>query len=199
MVRSFEQCAQECADTWFAKEAAFVADLASADTSRRLTALQRAAGHFKIARTMPTAYDVGLGRPRLAPVLELLDEPQLRNVTAAGLADSVGFVRRRLADAYHKADLLSAATKFLWLMNRDVAVIFDSQARTALASPPGDYEAYLARWRQRFEASMTEIKAACLRAASAPQGAGVRGLAGETWFPMRVFDIRLWYEGNARP
>src|SRR5687767_5617760 len=116
MIKSYEHCALECADTWFAKEEAFVAGLASSDVSNRLAALCGAAVHFRIARTMERKYNVDGNprRPRLAPVLEILEDPSLSEVTAESLAETVRLVRRRLAAAYHQ-DLLSPATKFLWL------------------------------------------------------------------------------------
>ena len=111
---------------------------------------------------MLTAYDVGRGQPRFAPVLAILDDVFLRSVTTDRLPSAVDFVRKRLGVAY-KRDLLSPATKFLWLLHRNVAVIFDSQARKALAAPENNYDAYLDRWRNRYRASLPDIEAACVR------------------------------------
>lgn len=204
MIKSYEHCALECADTWFAKEEAFVAGLASKDVSNRLAALCRAAGHFKIARNFPKEYDVDRGLERLEPVLQILDDPGVREVTAENLADTVRLVRRELAAVYDR-DLLSAATKLLWLRHQNVSIIFDKQARVALGTPKGDYEGYLTRWRDRYQADLPEIKGASLSVCATNHTAtnltkvcdsDIRAIVGRAWFHMRVLDIRLWYEGN---
>jgi hypothetical protein len=106
-------------------------------------------------------FDVDLGRERLAPALSILGAARFRNVTAANLAVVVGVLRRRLGEAYGDRDLLSAATKFLWLHNRDSTIIFDSRARAALGTPPGDFDAFLKSWRRECRRNEAAIRDAC--------------------------------------
>jgi hypothetical protein len=161
MTTSIPACAREYAKYWISKERAFVAALASGDYAVRLQALQRAAGYFRVARTMRLAYDVGRGQERLGPALAVLQEAPFQRVTAANLSETVGLLRRRLGEVYGDRDLLSAATKLLWLLHRDAVVIFDSQARVSLRTAPGDYDAYLASWRLEFAKAEPDIRQAC--------------------------------------
>jgi hypothetical protein len=205
MVANFERCAVEGAMSWFAAEGPIIEDLGSKDRSRRLVALCRAAAIFRVARTMPTAHDVGQGRPRLSPVLDVLDDARFRRVAADDLVATVRVLRQRLAAAYHRADLLSPATKFLWLLHRDVAIIYDEQARAALGTPRADYDTYVDRWRDRYDATVNKVRRACLSSRTAGiltrslvsvPPSRVRALVREPWFHMRVFDIRLWHGGK---
>jgi hypothetical protein len=207
MAITLRKCALEGLESWLTHEAAIVADLSSQDIPRRLAALRRAAGRFRIARTMPTAHDIGRGRARFAPVLQILDNPRFRRVTPGDLVDTVGVLRHGLADAYRKSDLLSAATKFLWLLHREVAIIFDSQARTALRTPRADYRAYVDRWRQRYMASIDSIRSTCVDSCTVATAlrrlrpnvaqSAVEAIMREDWFHMRVFDIHLWHAGRS--
>lgn len=137
-----DDCAREYGGSWTKNEHAFVTALADSDTQQRLAALQRAGGYFKSARCFKRTYDVGVGLPRLQPVLEGLDRLALGAVTEHPLGSVVRDLRRDLGRPYGNRDLLSAATKFLWLLRRDVVIIHDSQVRLALKAPQGDYEAY---------------------------------------------------------
>ncbi len=137
-----------------------MSDLESCDQALRVSALQRAAGYFKVARTMPVAYDVGRGFDRLAPALAILDEAEFRQVETDSLRGAVQSLRRRLARAYGRKDMLSAATKFLWLMHRPVVVILDSQARAALGTPDGDYDSYLDHWYEGFASNVSKVREA---------------------------------------
>jgi hypothetical protein len=147
------------------------------------------------------AYDVGVGLPRLKPVLDTLDRVQPESVTDATLHSIVNELRRELGRAYGGRDLLSAATKFLWLRHRDVVLIYDSQARLALNTPSGDYGNYLRRWRSEYSLSKPRVIDACERLLQARQlgvlvRAEVNGYAASEWFRRRVFDVYLWEKGK---
>jgi hypothetical protein len=60
-IRSFPYCAKRYSGSWSRNERPLFKGLADADRSRRLEALQRGAGYFKIARNFRTAFDVGEG------------------------------------------------------------------------------------------------------------------------------------------
>src|SRR5207249_351018 len=124
--------------------------LASNDRTQRLPAVRRAAGYFKVARNFPKAFDIERGFQRLAPVLEILESYRSRPVTTETLGGIVETARHDLGAAYGGKDLLSAATKFLWLLHKDPVVIFDSQARIALGAPSTDYPGFLKVWHDGY-------------------------------------------------
>ena len=201
---SIQRCAREYGAYWFSKERELVAAVSSDDGARRLQGLQHAAGYFRVARTMRTAFDTGRGRKRLAPALAVLQQAPFRTVTSANLTDVVSSLRHRLGRAYGDTDLLSAATKLLWLFHRGSVVIFDSQVRTTLGTPNGDYEQYVSSWRREFSKVEGRIRQVCsgleatsfsLACAVRPSPSQVREAARGRWFRMRVFDLHLWHLG----
>lgn len=196
-----DDCALQYANIWTLKEAPLVFALAEVDANTRREALCRAGGYFKIARSFQVAYDVDRGIPRFQPVLDALDRIPVESVTDATLRKVVGRFRRELGRPYGNRDLLSAATKFLWLRHRDVVVIHDSQARLALNAPYGDYGDYLERWHSEYDIQRPAITNACERLEQKPKrvAADVRreiaAHASSDWFARRVFDIYLWNKG----
>ncbi len=189
------------AEVWTHKERGFVDGLASTDPLRRLKAICDAGGYFRISRSLEVAYDVGVGLPRLKPVLNTLDRVSPESVTDATLRTVVGELRREIGRAYGGRDLLSAATKFLWLRHRDIVVIYDSQARLALGAPSGDYDNYLERWRSEYSRVKPKVIDACKRLLQARQledsvRAEVNAHGASEWFRRRVFDVYLWERGG---
>jgi hypothetical protein len=118
----------------------------------------------------------------------------------------VGSLRRQLGALYGGKDLLSAATKFLWLLRGDPVIIFDSQARAALGTPYANYEAFVERWCEEYIHYADAIRKACDSLPRSPDLAADRGACSERarvgvdheWFRHRVFDIHLWNVGAAR-
>jgi hypothetical protein len=165
-----------------------------------LQSIRDAGGYFRISRSLRTAYDVGIGLPRLKPVLDALDRIPDGGVTDATLLKVVSDLRRDIGKPYGNRDVLSAATKFLWLRHRDVVIIHDSQARLALGAPVGDYASYLDRWRELYSRIARDVTEACDRLKTAQFSAPAARLEAEAdvsseWFKRRVFDIYLWKAG----
>ena len=204
--RALNHSAKRYAEYWERRERAFVESLADGDEGARLLALQRAAGYFRIARNFPKAFDIGRGFTRLAPVRDLLHATLHRLVEPQSLGPTVESLRHELGALYGGRDLLSAATKFLWLLHGDPVIIFDSQARIALVTPHANYDAYVERWRDAYTQYAHAIRAACdsLPRASGlaadPKARSERARAGidHEWFRRRVFDIYLWNLGGAK-
>jgi hypothetical protein len=201
---SHQASAGAYADKWFRSERQIVRDYMTTERALRTAALQRAAGYFKIARNMPRKYDTAVGLDRLGPVLSILEEPEYSAVDAASLRDRVRSLRRRLAVAYGGKDLLSAATKLLWLSHKSAVIIFDSQARAALGTRAGDYEAYLDQWHIGFAVAREEVLGACRVLAERQPDAALgisreewKSTVLEEWFMMRVFDMQLWQPQRA--
>ncbi len=186
-----KQSAVQYAEFWKKSERGFVSGLTSRNQETRRTSLARAAGYFKVARNFKLEFDERRGLPRLAPALEILDDFRATPLTGESFVAAVTSVRRRFAVAYGKNDLLSAATKFLWLMHQHPVVIYDTNVRDALGSPDGDYGLYLQLWDQRYEQHAAEI----LRATKAL--ARTTDVPADTeWFRRRVLDIHLWNIGR---
>ena len=191
----FGQCATQYAKYWADRERPAYEGLRQSGRSRRLRALQGAAGYFKIARNFRLAFDVRLGRERLAPVLAILEEFRAPRVTASRLAATVTALRTRLGVAYGGGDRLSAATKFLWLLHREPVVIFDSRARRALRAPAGDYSAYLELWHAGYSENKQAIAAGCSALSKQPSAVALVDTIDQEWFRQRVYDIHLWNSG----
>jgi len=203
---ALQRSATQYAHYWLRKERSVVEALADGDEDTRRTALQRAAGYFRIARNFPRAFDVGRGLTRLAPVHALLRAPSLRRLDRDNLTEVVDSFRHQLGGLYGGKDLLSAATKILWLTHGDPVIIFDSQARIALGTPYANYDAYVDAWRDAYMSYAVAIRRACSsiprdRAlAPDPDALSERARVGvdHDWFRHRVFDIHLWNVGAAK-
>jgi hypothetical protein len=195
-IRSFASCAKRYARTWSRGERPIFEGLASADRRHRLEALQKGAGYFRIARNFHKTFDVGIGLERFAPVLEALEPFRSSALGPDTLCATVAALRVGLGADYGGGDRLSAATKLLWLLRRDPAIIYDSQARLALGAPVGNYERYVELWRRGYRESRLAIRETC--AALPSNGVNtvpfLRGTAPE-WFRQRVYDIYLWSAG----
>jgi hypothetical protein len=181
--------------------------LLASERTIRLAGVQKAAGYFRIARTMRRAYDLERGLERLAPALETLEHPRFRRVSADNLLSIIARLRTQLGEAYGNRDLLSAATKLLWLIHPEHVLIFDSQARIALGTPIGDYGAFVGSWRFAFQKDEPAIGSACaelvgmhqhLLCAPTVSPRQLKDLSNESWFKMRVFDIYLWHVGGLK-
>lgn len=96
---------------------------------------------------------------------------------------------------------MSAASKIMWMHDRDKTLIFDSRARTALDRmratketklPARDYQTFYARWEARYGRVKTDIKNTCddMRVLNG------HDVLGEEWFRRRVFDAWLWDAGG---
>ena len=180
--------AKRYAKVWMDLEKPLARDLGAADRATRLDALQRCAGHFRIARNFGTSFDIGRGIPRLDPVLSIID-PLRAPLRADQLFDVVELTSQRLAGAYGKRGLLSAATKLLWLIHKDPVIIYDSQVRAALRVPSGDYRCYVSRWHSLYSRHASGVRTATslMRGSGAP--------FDREWFRRRVFDMYLWAKG----
>ncbi len=190
------------AKVWALKERRFVDGLASTDPAIRVQAISDAGGYFRISRSLRTVYDVAVGLPRLKSVLDALDRIPGSSVSDATLARCINELRREIGRPYGNLDVLSAATKFLWLRHRDVVVIHDSQARIALGAQVGNYADYLDRWRAEYSLLAPKVTNACERLQTARKLGDLVALEAKThstdeWFKRRVFDIYLWKKGGS--
>ena len=100
---------------------------------------------------------------------------------------------------------LSAASKLLWLSQRNPVVIMDSRAKTALHNlghnfGNGDYEGYYNCWRDEFNCRNIELKKAVkklsdIKIFTSSWNRTIKELKQdliEEWFIERTFDLFLW-------
>jgi hypothetical protein len=195
-LRAFHKFAKQYSGYWFKAERHLFEGLASGDQRRRLEAIQKGAGYFRIARNFRKKFDIDRGLARLAPVLGILEQFRSSELTTDTLCETIALLRAQLGAGYGGGDRLSAATKLLWLLRRDPVVIYDSQARSALCGRAGDYAEYVERWRSGYAEHKNAIGEACA-ALSRPDSnttTSSRETAQE-WFRQRVYDIYLWRLG----
>lgn len=188
---SFPRAAADFALQWHSKECGAFYGLAASDRDTRLQALKVAAKHFVIARNFPLAFDTKVGKARFAPALDVLDPLRRTTPTSDSMCEVVAVFAHELGDRYGERQLLSAASKLMWLCHRSPVIIYDSRARKALRAPAGDYATYVHLWRDRYARDADEIahaSAELARDQNIPD-------AIHDWFRHRVLDLRLWHEG----
>jgi hypothetical protein len=194
---TFVESARDYVERRLRKEQHLLAEFASADRARRLAGLKEASGYFRISRSFALRFDLERGLDRLAPVLEVLDRIDQKSVNDNTLTEVVRSSRHEIGLSYGRTNLLSAATKFLWLGHPDVVIIHDSQVRAALGAESGDYDAYVELWRAEYARRRADVDAACNALADQPGQIGeeVRSIARDEWFRRRVMDLVLWNAG----
>jgi len=157
----FKYCALHYLNQWISQDRHLVRALARGDRRERLDALNRTAFLYRVARTLPDKHDVGRGLQRFEPVLRILEREPAAAVRGTALLPSIKRVATLISRAYNGKRVLSPTTKFLWVRFRSPVVIYDSQCRQALGTPPGDIDTYYDRWREEFVRRLPEIDAAC--------------------------------------
>ena len=201
---SLEYCSLHFAEYWFGTEKAITNKLKSPDRNLRLKALANGASYFRVARTLPRAADVNLGKPRYGPLLCILEDADHQWREGQEMTSLVDRVRNAIGGVYGGSPL-SAASKFLWLLNKDPFVIFDSRARRHLGTPEGEYEKFVAKWEESYSSLRDTIRrASCslstmrlyLSAGQSLTDDKVAETVHQEWFARRVHDIYLWEAGD---
>lgn len=188
---------------WLISEKALYDELWSSGKIPRCTGLWLAklVRHFDLSRNFPkSGKSDGKEVPegvRFGRYVKIVEE-------AAKITNRIDSVTC-LATAFGKLDrhnyLLSAASKIIWMYDRDNTLIFDRRVRTALDRmrepnetklPDRDYEKFSARWEGQYKLVRADIVKACR---------GMRlncehDVLQEKWFHRRVFDIWLWDAGG---
>jgi hypothetical protein len=195
---TFAYCAARYLDLWARKES----DLCARLRSPTAKSIRDALAHFNVSRGFP-----GIARPNIgAKVAELLVQHD-RHVSPK----TAPLLVQEFASALEKLgydNLLSAASKLLWLRSRSPFLIVDSRAVRALKTrgpsfEKKDYASYAKSWRVAYSKHEFEISKALtglprfvqFTAAAHLGRAAVAGLVREPWFAERTFDQYLWLVG----
>jgi hypothetical protein len=202
---NFNYWALHYLNLWLSKDRKFCEALEGDDEAAKLHALTEAAAFYRVARNLPKAHDVDKQILRYKPVLDVIDALTPITFQEPQLISSIMEVRSQISQRYGDRGVTSLTTKFLWLKMKSPIVIYDSQARKALGTKPGDIPAYYSRWREQFNSFCDEINAACASlprvheysaAANVPTPQYIQGIASQPWFKERVFDVYLWSLGS---
>ena len=168
----------------------------------KLDTLKKAAGHYKVARSLTLNDEKKADTNRYQPVLD-----QLNDISHQDLKENVvGYTNRivgNLEDAYGKK-LLSATTKFLWLKFRSPNYMYDSQAFDTLrerskALKVRDLEAFRQAWDLSYNECEADIKQACKKLIDVRlyafdpiiEDEYFEKIVQEEWFYHRVHDLYL--------
>jgi hypothetical protein len=221
---------------WWQYDADFVSRL-SAGYSFRRECLVEAASYYQVVRSFNKKRG-DAGSPRMTNALDILDRAFAEvngSITQENVDTLVTSLAREFRKVYpppprkekqrsevkHKKNaqqikkeapgLISAASKFLWLLHKTPVVIYDDRACRCLNSLAGaqfsteDYSAYRAGWNVQFKQFEPDILSACsgltnLETFAPDEEAktSLRSQVGERWFLERVFDKFLWWNGKQR-
>jgi hypothetical protein len=219
---------------WWQYDADFVSRLAPGKTSRR-ECLVEAATYYQVIRSFSEKREDSES-PIMTKALQILDETVVRvnrTITHDNVDTLVTGLAKELRTAYppptrqiqeildsankKKAQnikkeapgLISAASKFLWLLHRAPVVVYDDRACRCLNGLGGtrfsteDYTAYRAGWHAQFEHFESDILQACGELGALESFApgddakgSLKSDVSEQWFRERVFDKFLWWNGK---
>jgi len=189
-------------DYWFHYDRANFDDLQHDDPEIRRQALVRIATQYGVHRNLPVEAENGYARLQLAcDLLEDICAAQFENHYERVIAFT-----GQLHDVYG-ADVLSAASKFLWHKTRSPIILYDGRGVGCLREmgyviADGDYNVFVDQWRRVYRQFSRSIIAACRDLENVIQyswnldmiTANVTAeLAEEEWFRERVFDFMLWH------
>lgn len=173
----------------------------SALRSDDLPIVRRWMAFYRIARNFPGLGDDNVLRDLLFDVLEATRRIEHAGTQESQLVQEV----QRIAANHGQNQLISSASKLLFLACPERGVIYDRNARTALGlRQQATYERYVLAWKTSLAECKPQIEGAIQRCLQLPDEAfplylasssSCRSALREPWFVRRVFDIYLWHTG----
>ena len=173
----------------------------SALRSDDLPIVRRWMAFYRIARNFKDLGDDNVLRTLLVDVLA-----GTRRIERAGAQENQ-LVRevQRIAASHGPKQLISAASKLLFLACPETGVIYDGNARAALGLPhKAPFEDYILVWNTALAECKPQIEGAIQRCLELPgeafplhlaDSSSCRSAMSELWFHRRIFDIYLWHVG----
>ena len=211
MEPSIEYCSLAYLNMWLRDEQELIETLKTRDQDdrdKKLKALQRFAGFYRIARNLSLKdefKDEIKGIERYCGVFVILNNISKEKVKE-DVPAAVAEVSEKLGKVFKNQNFISAASKFLWLMFQSPVKIYDNQARQALClKGRPDYSKYFERWKIEFDKKRVDIENACQKLSgdylyAEPSKLAkeeyIKKISSEKWFHERVFDIYLWKKGG---
>jgi hypothetical protein len=201
---TFEYCSLHYLNQWLTHDKDYCKVLSTGSNEEKLSVLKKAGSFYKIARNLPTKYDVKKSIPRYQPVLEILDAVD-KTQFQCDLINKILEIEREISKNHGRRNVLSLTTKFLWLKVQKPIIIYDSKARISIGTKHGDLEQYYVEWTKSFKKHKENIKEVCaqlseLNLYAIDQAAGtkkyIKDISSKVWFHERVYDIYLWHNSN---
>ena len=203
MVPTFEYCAARFLDHWVRNEDRHVRALRQPTTS----AIRSSLAYFKVSRGFTGIEE----NPNVASTVQELILVHSRQLTARTSIARVEELATAFQNELKLDNLLSAASKLLWLRCQSPVVIYDSRAVRALKRlghplKQRAYGPYHDAWQETFEEHRNEIAAAAsalpsisrFTAAAGRSKAQIDQLVNNAWFLERVLDQYLWIVGEPK-
>ncbi len=203
-VQNFEYCSYHYLNQWLTHDRNYRLILNSNDKEKKLAALKKAGGFYRIARNLPREFDEKKGLVRYQPVLNILDltsQDQFKENPIKKIRE----IQNKISKRYGNRNVLSLTTKFLWLKIKQPILNYNSRARIAVGSKNGDLDDYYIKWKNDFRKHLTRIEEICCKLPDlhmyvVDQEVGtkeyIKEVSSKPWFHERVFDIYLWNKGN---
>jgi len=185
--------------------------------NRRLAVLKDVLVYYRVIRGFAKKHERGV---RFAPLLEILATEEKSIKSRDDAIDRVkGFTN--LLNRHYRKELLSAASKLLWLIHKSPVVILDSRVAHSLKhsdTSKNTYEIYVKKWQEEFQRCQPGITKACdelvdeipfsfagTSCSVCSDGACRAHLRDEVqllvkagWFHERVFDKYHWMRGRKK-
>jgi hypothetical protein len=203
-LKNFRFFAMRYLKDWWAGDRRFVTGLLpSPRRAERRTCLRDAATYYKVIRNFKRIK----GEERLDGALTALDEVS-QPITDDTVDSAVEGLATALQSIYGM-NVISAASKFLWLRHQSPVVIYDDRAIQCLRScgchfGQCDYSGYRREWRRQFFGQEPAIREACadlprVKEFALPHPTPDKefgNLIGCRWFHERIFDTFLWWNSR---
>lgn len=203
-LENFRFFAMHYLNDWCLDDHRFVSGLQPTnDTATRLEHLREAASYYKVVRNLKTIEE----KERLSGALTAIDS--ISPPTSDEAVDPAVNALAAALQSIYGMNVISAASKFLWLRYRWPVVIYDDRAIQCLRASGCrigmcDYGGYRREWKRRFAEREVVIREACAElervkdfslASWVPEG-NFRDITSARWFHERVFDKFLWWNAG---
>jgi hypothetical protein len=205
MQTNLKYCAQHYLNQWIVYEQALHSRLSDGNSVELLPALDDAVKFFQVARNLPRKFDVGQGQERYEPLLREFTRLPKAPVAESDYVGMVSQFQESIGAHYGGRNLVSLASKLLWLRYRDPFIIYDSRVRHALRAASDDYGRFAQKWLAEFDLFESKIEDACALLPglidfffpnATVEAEDISPITSKQWFHRRVFDIYLWHEGG---
>lgn len=200
---SLEYLSLHYLNLWLKHDKPYYEAITLGSQSEKLKAINKALAFYKVARNLPTKYDIEKNHERYEPILKIIDAVDSSDFSN-DVVWSIEKVQKKISRAYGDRGVLSITTKLLWLKVRDPIIIYDSQARKALGTEDGNLSAFYNEWRNQYELHRKEILSACAKLSNVAKYSCdmkistpkyIDEISSSNWFQERVFDVYLWHKG----
>jgi hypothetical protein len=204
---TFEYCALTYLNMWLNGERRWVDAMRGANRSAKLAAMKSFANAYRISRNFELIHEMkdGVQTERYGDILDIIDPLAKSDFAGEKYMPTLIEICNQISLRYGGSGVLSGTVKFLWLKLQSPIIIYDSQARLALATKDGDISDFQSRWQAEFQRNAAEISEVCLRLWDVrrfcvrPRDVTQQFMeqtASQPWFHERVFDIFLWTVGG---